>query len=169
MNAIAPTRPAQLLARRIRLARRPAAAAEARRHVQTTIINWDVPVDPEVAVLLTSELVTNAVTHETGEHVTLVIRGSHDRLRVEVHDTSCAMPVPMDVPAEAETGRGLMLVDNLADDWGFYRTPAGKAVYFMLLYPCDPAGESQPAVNGNGRRSRAVPPGRSPRRNGAKR
>jgi hypothetical protein len=31
-----------------------------------------------------------------------------------------------------ETGRGLLLVDTLATDWGFYRTPGGKAVYFTL-------------------------------------
>ncbi len=161
MNALAPTRPAQLLARRVRLATRPAAVAEARSHVRDTISAWDLPVDQEIAVLLTSELVTNAISHEMGEHVTLVIRGSHDRLRVEVHDTSCAVPVPMDAPADAETGRGLMLVDNLANDWGYYRTPAGKAVYFMLLFQPEPAEDTP-------RRPRRCP-ARSPRRNGAKR
>lgn len=161
MNALAPTRPAQLLARRVRLATRPAAAAEARSHVRETISTWDLPVDPEIAILLTSELVTNAVSHETSGHVTLVIRGSHDRFRVEVHDTSFAVPVPMDAPADAETGRGLMLVDNLADDWGFYRTPAGKAVYFVLLLRPEPAEEAD-------RRPRRAA-ARSSRRNGAKR
>jgi hypothetical protein len=41
----------------------------------------------------------------------------------------------MDTPVDAETGRGLLLVDTLADEWGFYRTPGGKAVYFSLALP----------------------------------
>jgi hypothetical protein len=40
-------------------------------------------------------------------------------------------------PGDAETGRGLMLVATLAAEWGFYRTPAGKAVYFTLLFQDD--------------------------------
>jgi hypothetical protein len=42
------------------------------------------------------------------------------------------MPVLLDAPEYAESGRGLMLVATLSTDWGFYRTPAGKAVYFTL-------------------------------------
>jgi hypothetical protein len=42
--------------------------------------------------------------------------------------------VVADCPAEAdaETGRGLLLVTSLSAEWGFYRTPGGKAVYFTL-------------------------------------
>jgi hypothetical protein len=36
--------------------------------------------------------------------------------------------------ADAEAGRGLMLVSSLSSRWGFYPTPAGKAVYFTLVY-----------------------------------
>ena len=43
----------------------------------------------------------------------------------------------MDAPADAETGRGLMLVATLSADWGVYRTPAGKAVYFTLAFQPD--------------------------------
>ena len=96
MNAMAPTRPAELLCRRVRLTTGPAAAAEARSQVRAAICAWDVPVDPDVAVLLTSELVTNAIRHETGGTVTLAITCSGDQLRVEVHDTSCFVPVPVD-------------------------------------------------------------------------
>jgi hypothetical protein len=39
-----------------------------------------------------------------------------------------------DAPADAETGRGLMLVATLSAEWGYYRTPAGKAVYFTLAF-----------------------------------
>jgi hypothetical protein len=54
-----------------------------------------------------------------------------------VHDTSPSWPAVADVPADAETGRGLLLVETLSDEWGFYRTPAGKAVYFMLAFQAD--------------------------------
>jgi anti-sigma regulatory factor (Ser/Thr protein kinase) len=134
MNATAPTRPAELSDRRVRLATGPAAATEARRQVRAAICTWGVPVDPDVAVLLTSELVTNAIRHEASGTVTLAISRSCDQLRVEVHDTSCSMPVPVDARADAETGRGLMLVGALSDGWGCYRTPVGKAVYFMLAF-----------------------------------
>jgi anti-sigma regulatory factor (Ser/Thr protein kinase) len=134
MNAMAPTRPTELSDRRVRLATGPAAAGEARSQVRAVICAWGVPVDPDVAVLLTSELVTNAIMHEASGTVTLAISRSRDRLRVEVHDTSCFMPVPVDAPADAETGRGLMLVGALSDGWGSYRTLVGKAVYFMLAF-----------------------------------
>lgn len=134
MNATAPASMAELQMRRVRLAAGPTAAAAGRGQVLAAIRSWVVPVDADVAVLLTSELMTNAVRHEESGTVTLAIRCDRGRLRVEVHDTSRAMPVPGAAAADAETGRGLMLVTSLATDWGFYRTPAGKAVYFTLKF-----------------------------------
>ena len=138
MNTIAPIRPTVQRPRRIALAAGPAAPAEARRQVRAAIDAWDVPVDPEVAVLLTSELVTNAIRHEPGETVLLTITCVCGQLRVDVRDTSCSVPVPADAPPDAEAGRGLMLVASLSADWGYHRTPAGKAVYFTLAFPDDP-------------------------------
>ncbi len=139
MDTIAPIRPTVQRVHRISLPAGPAAAAEARSQVRAAIYAWDLPVDPSVAVLLTSELVTNAITHELGETIMLVITCGRGQLRVDVHDTSWALPVPVDVPADAEAGRGLMLVTTLSAEWGFYRTPAGKAVYFTLAFQPDAA------------------------------
>jgi anti-sigma regulatory factor (Ser/Thr protein kinase) len=139
MNVMAPTRLTELRGCRIRLTAGPAAAAEARRQVQAAIHTWDIPVDPDVAVLLTSELVTNAIRHEVTGIVMLAITCSCDQLRVDVHDTSRALPMLVDAPVDAETGRGLMLVTTLSAEWGFYRTPAGKAVYFTLAFQPDAA------------------------------
>jgi anti-sigma regulatory factor (Ser/Thr protein kinase) len=136
MNTMAPTRPTVLHRHRVPLTAGPAAAAEARGQVRAAICTWDVPVDLSVAVLLTSELVTNAIRHESGETVLLTVSCSGDELRVDVQDSSCSLPVPMDVPADAETGRGLMLVASLSAEWGYYRTASGKAVYFTLA--CQP-------------------------------
>jgi anti-sigma regulatory factor (Ser/Thr protein kinase) len=134
MNAMAPTRPTELQLCRVRLTSGPAAAAQARSQVRAAIRAWEAAVDEDVAVLLASELVTNAITHETNETVTLVITCPRGQLRVDVHDTSHRLPVVLEAPIDAEAGRGLMLVATLSDEWGFYRTPAGKAVYFTLAF-----------------------------------
>ena len=139
MNTMAPTRPTQVQICRIRLTAGPAAAGEARGQVLQAICAWAVPVDPDVAVLLTSELVTNAIRHEAGQTITLAITCSCGQLRVDVHDSSYSWPVVLEAPADAEAGRGLMLVATLSDEWGFYRTPAGKAVYFTLAFAPDVA------------------------------
>jgi len=144
MNAMAPTRPAELHACRVRLAPGPAAAAEARGQVRAAIRAWEIPVDPDVAVLLASELVTNAIGHEAGETIVLAITCPFGQLRVDVHDTSRALPVLVDASADAEAGRGLMLVATLSATWGVYRTPAGKAVYFTLAF--------EPGLTGGGER-----------------
>jgi anti-sigma regulatory factor (Ser/Thr protein kinase) len=145
----------------VRLVTGPAAPAEARRRVRDAIRSWRVSVDLDTALLLTSELVTNAVRHEAGQgaqSVMLTIASSRGRLRVDVHDTSCSLPAVAEVPADAETGRGLLLVETLSDEWGFYRTPAGKAVYFTLAFEADEADEAHnadqpdedPAAGGRG-------------------
>jgi hypothetical protein len=137
MDTLALIRPIVRRERRIALTNGPTAAAAARSQVRAAIYAWDVPVDESVAVLLTSEVVTNAIRHEAGESVLLVITGGHSELRVEVHDTSPAVPVLVDGLPDAETGRGLLLVASMSADWGFYRTLAGKAVYFTLTFQAD--------------------------------
>ncbi len=157
MTTMAPPRPAERHERhvrperdvrcgcRVRVATGPAAPAEARRRVRDAIRSWRVPVDLDAALLLTSELVTNAIRHEAAQGaqaVVLAIACSCGRLRVDVHDTSRSLPAVAEVPADAETGRGLLLVETLSDEWGFYRIPAGKAVYFTLAFEPDNAGNA---------------------------
>lgn len=148
MDTMTQLRPTVQRPRRITLTTGPRAAAAARNQVRTAIYTWDLPVDPDVAVLLTSELVTNAIRHEAGGTVTLTITCVCGQLRVDVHDTSRAAPVPVNAPVDAEAGRGLMLVASLSTDWGFHPTPAGKAVYFTL--------ESQDDLDHNGGHSPRV-------------
>jgi anti-sigma regulatory factor (Ser/Thr protein kinase) len=158
-----PVRPERDVRRgcRVRLATGPAAPAEARRRVRDAIRSWQVPVDLDAALLLVSELVTNAIRHEAGQEaqpVMLAIASSRGRLRVDVYDTSRSLPAVAEVPADAETGRGLLLVETLSDEWGFYRTPAGKAVYFTLAFEPDKADKADktdqpdepPAAGGRG-------------------
>jgi anti-sigma regulatory factor (Ser/Thr protein kinase) len=139
MDIMAPIRTTGQRPRRVFLTPGPAAAADARRHVRATINASGVPIDAYVAVLLTSELVTNAIWHDANadKRIQLVITWVGDLMRVEVHDTSPYEPVLADTRPDSETGRGLMLVAELSTDWGFYRTDTGKAVYFTLAPQAD--------------------------------
>ena len=175
MTPMAPTRPTRPASPplpasrhqcRIPLMADLAAAAAARSVVRDAIRAWRVPVDADVAVLLTSELVTNAVTHgmsTAGTFVLITIACDAACLRVDVHDGSDDLPVLdpgliEEALAEAETGRGLLLVTTLSAEWGFYRTPAGKAVYFTLeLLPDVPeTGIDAGDGRADGRTSRSV-------------
>jgi hypothetical protein len=140
MNAMAQTqveaqaaaRATVLHHRRVRLTREPASASLARVEVRAAIRAWRVPVDPDVAVLLASDLVTHAIIRGEGTTTTVAIRYSHDRLRVDVYDTWRALPVQGGAVDGLERGAGLALLATLADEWGTFRTPAGMAVYFAL-------------------------------------
>lgn len=140
MNTLAPARPTERHACRVQLTPGPAAAAEARGQVRAAICAWDVLVDPDVAVLLASDLVTSAICDEPGETVTLAIRCARGQLRVEVHGSSPFLPAAADAPVGAGISPGLILVATLSDEWGFYRTAAGKAGYFALAVQPDFAG-----------------------------
>jgi hypothetical protein len=135
MDTIAPATsalPVELRHRRVRLELGPAAAAYACGHVRSAIAAWSVPVNPAVAILLTTDLVINAVTNGAGETITLSIRWSAGQFRVEVHDASVSGDSWETAEADANARRGLLLAATMAADWGHYRTPAGRAVYYVL-------------------------------------
>lgn len=101
----------------------------------------------ERAVLLVSELVTNAVLHGDGRALRVTSTADGATIRVAVHDRSPGRPVPREVGPDELHGRGLGLVTTLAADWGVEaavdgddpgagRTGdgGGKAVWFRL--PC---------------------------------
>ena len=87
----------------------------------------------DCAILLTSELVTNAVRH-AGTRVIVRLDTRDHRLRVEVVDAVERRPQPRHADLLAEGGRGLELVDALAADWGVDGGPGGKSVWFELAY-----------------------------------
>src|ERR1022692_2639514 len=86
MDTMTPIHPIVQRPCRVSLTAGPAAAAEARSHVRAAIHAWHVPIDPHVAVLLTSELVTNAIKHKADDNdtVLLIITWADDQMRVEV-------------------------------------------------------------------------------------
>jgi len=91
----------------------------------------------DTAVLLASELVTNAVTHsdsrQAGGTVTLVVLETGDGIRVEVSDNGSQVSAPM-VKCEvfSADGHGLFLVESMARQWGYRRDGTGTTVWFQL-------------------------------------
>jgi anti-sigma regulatory factor (Ser/Thr protein kinase) len=83
------------------------------------------------ALLLTSELVTNAVLHGRSD-VCIELGVDDDRLRIAVLDENSRHPVPVVEDPNALDGRGLALVDALSVRWGVEERPMGKAVWFEL-------------------------------------
>jgi len=96
----------------------------------------------DTAELVMSELVTNAVQVSgrlkirAGSPIVPVVRLwlASDRISIVIHvwDGSEEMPVRQDGAPDQESGRGLMLVENLAEDWGAYRKAAGKVVWALI-------------------------------------
>ena len=91
----------------------------------------------DVAVLLCSELVTNAVLHSDsrrpGGTVTIAVTDLTATVRGQVIDEGSASSIPV-VKAEsyAADGHGLFLVENLAEQWGYESDEAGTTVWFLL-------------------------------------
>ncbi len=85
----------------------------------------------DTAELLSSELVTNAVIHGSGE-VRMEVSRHGDRLRVEVYDDDPSQPHPRERSGAEESGRGLHIVASLATAWGCTPAGAGKAMWFEL-------------------------------------
>lgn len=108
-----------------------AAARTARELVRAALAAWDQDDLAEVATLLTSELVTNAVVH-AHTAIRLAAELLPPELVVEVGDHCEVPPVTKPVTTRRTGGRGLLLVAALAERWGTRPDPEGKTVWFAL-------------------------------------
>ncbi|EGG47707.1 hypothetical protein GCM10018782_42430 [Streptomyces griseoaurantiacus] len=115
----------------------PESAATARRLAQVVLLrHWGLtPKLTEDAVLLVSELVGNAVRHTGARVFGLRMHRRRGRIRVEVRDPSRGLPCLMPVQDLDVSGRGLFLVDTLADRWGVDLLPLGKTTWFEMRAP----------------------------------
>jgi len=92
------------------------------------------------AELLVSELVTNAISASrsagSDSPIRLWLLSDIARVVIMVWDASPHLPAPTQASAEAESGRGLLLVEMISDQWGTYPTPPyGKAVWALTANP----------------------------------
>ena len=116
----------------------PEQVAEVRRLVRRVV--GDASPMADTAVLLVSELATNAVLHsasgQPGGSATVLITEIGGGVRVEVADGGSEKSAPV-VRGDiyASEGHGLFLVQSLADQWGYVRDEAGTTVWFWLGYP----------------------------------
>jgi anti-sigma regulatory factor (Ser/Thr protein kinase) len=91
----------------------------------------------DLVTLLVSEVVTNALLHAAGGRVELGVEAGPDGIRIEVTDAGPGRPVRREAGDDDERGRGILLVDRLAEDWGVRESDegtdgTGKTVWFTL-------------------------------------
>jgi len=118
----------------------PIKVSEARRLAFDTFVQCGMDADQaELACLLVSEVVTNVVLHTSSARGTLLgqdfelrIRKGHTSVWVEVFDHDLRLPRIRMASENDEGGRGLYLVDQLAERWGSRPTDWGKAVWFEM-------------------------------------
>jgi PAS domain S-box-containing protein len=119
--------------------------ATARAFVRDTLQGWGYSDVVDDAVVLTSELVTNAVVHAGTSADVLCLR-TEDGVRVEVADRYPEREVPLQGTGQSpgnpdrENGRGLLLCAALASRWGVDYSPTRKQVWFQLDLPQRPVG-----------------------------
>jgi anti-sigma regulatory factor (Ser/Thr protein kinase) len=122
-----------------RLPRDVRCVASARRFVRDVATDWGAAGDvPEVAELLASELITNALTHGSagvpqGSTIRITVSREGGLLAVDVHDSCSALPRPCPAGQLDLNGRGLAIVETFSHCWGWAPTPYGKTVWFQLL------------------------------------
>lgn len=132
---------------RFSLATSPSAPYQARRHVRHAMASWGIRRELiETGALIASELVANAakaavVAPEasgpgaaSAGQILLTLCYARQALRIEVTDGSPSPPVLSQVPPDAESGRGLLIIDALTTEWSYSLLPAGlgKTVYCVL-------------------------------------
>ena len=108
-----------------------ARSAAAARGFLRSVLDGHQTTHIDAAVLMISELVTNAVRHADSQ-LRVMVSIADQTLRVEVSDDNPALPVASDPEHHATSGRGLRIIDGLADRWGITPKAGGKVVWFEL-------------------------------------
>ncbi|MFF2194976.1 ATP-binding protein [Streptomyces sp. NPDC058157] len=126
----------------------PAEVGRARRWARSRLAGSGIGDDEPLAetlILLISELVTNAVVHTGCPAVLRMLLGGPG-VRVEVADTSDRAPARRQAGGDDTGGRGLELVDGLADRWGWQREGAGKRIWCEIDRAVAEPPQAQPVT-----------------------
>jgi anti-sigma regulatory factor (Ser/Thr protein kinase) len=106
----------------------------AREHLEALGWTTTAPETTDAVLLTVSELVTNAHVHAHSS-AQLLLTWDTECLHVSVHDASTKLPEPRAADPESLGGRGMFLVDALADTWQARRCPNGKTVTACFHLP----------------------------------
>lgn len=112
----------------------PSSARAAREFVGDALHRRGADAVRDTVMLLTSELVTNAIIH-AGTEVDLALIIGDKKVRVEVGDGSDSLPTPRRSPPDVVGGHGLELVNSLSCSWGVANLGRGKKVWFEVDCP----------------------------------
>lgn len=113
------------------LPRSPESVSAARRFVADHCQQWQLRGSYDGLLLLVSETVTNAVQHARSRLVEVRLVRHPPAVWVEVRDDDATPPAPRAAGGDAESGRGMELVDALSDEWGVTANSDGsKTVWF---------------------------------------
>ncbi|MEV6112991.1 ATP-binding SpoIIE family protein phosphatase [Streptomyces sp. NPDC052109] len=118
---------------------------EARTFVHDRLASWGLDAMSDAMELVVSEIVTNALVH-AGSDVDVRLRAFADHIRLEVRDSDTNPPVPSrmslteETNAEAEHGRGLLIVEALAEMWNSSPNGLGKTVSLNMPITLDRIG-----------------------------
>ncbi|OAR23202.1 protein phosphatase [Streptomyces sp. ERV7] len=115
----------------------PEALSSSRHMIRAAVRAWGARERADEIELAADELITNALMHTDGGAIVTVrvLAGPERRMRVEVEDRSSALPRRREAGDSGVSGRGLMLVDRLADVWGVESRGSGKCVWCEFVVP----------------------------------
>lgn len=114
------------------LAPDPVEAGRARAALTDVLLAWGLKVIVDDAILVVSELVANAILHTRAPVMLRILVHDDGVLRLDVSDTSPKPPERRTASPQDVNGRGLELVDILADRWGWRSRDGGKDVWAEL-------------------------------------
>ncbi|MGR8009378.1 SpoIIE family protein phosphatase [Streptomyces hypolithicus] len=131
----------------------PERTAVARQQLRDLLHDWTDADQLDSAVLMVSEMVTNVLVHTEGDALLTAeatgLAGTR-RLRVEVADASAELPHRRSPGEMASNGRGLILMEMLADAWGVDPRGAGKSIWFELYEDGSGPGSGPESGSGSG-------------------
>jgi serine phosphatase RsbU (regulator of sigma subunit)/anti-sigma regulatory factor (Ser/Thr protein kinase) len=125
----------------------PERIATARQHLRDLLHDWPCEEQRDAAVLLLSEMLTNVLVHTDADALLVAeVTGApgERRIRVEVTDSGDDLPHKRRPGEMASSGRGLMLIELLADEWGVAPRGEGKSIWYEVYESTEPDDDYGP-------------------------
>ncbi len=118
----------------------PQALSDTRSMIRTAAGAWGARDRADEIELVADEMITNVLMHTEGSATVIlsVLDGTERRLRIEVEDSSSALPRRREAGESGVSGRGLLLVETLTDVWGVEARGGGKCVWSEFVAPKGP-------------------------------